>query len=115
MFGREDERVGEERIAEENRRVGAVRAVGRVGAVAFVSAVEDVVMHQRREVDQLHDSRAANERLGGGAAGAGAEGQERTKAFAGVGEDLAHHRADLRLEGGLLRPQERLQGGEVRF
>ena len=46
MFARQDEGVGEERIAEEDGRVGAVGVVRRIGAVARVGTVEDVVVDE---------------------------------------------------------------------
>ena len=39
MVGGEDERMGEESVAEEHRRMGAVGAVRRVAAVAGIRAV----------------------------------------------------------------------------
>ena len=51
VVGSEDECVGEESVTEEHRCVGAVGAIRGVAAVAGVRAVEDVVVHERGEVD----------------------------------------------------------------
>lgn len=115
VVGRQHEGVGEQGVAEEHGGVGAVGAVGGGAAVTGVGAVEHVVVHQRGQVHQFDDARAADQGGGRRTAGAGAEGEERAEALAGVGEHVAHHRADLRLEHLLLRREELLEGREMGF
>ena len=80
-----------------------------------VGAVEDVVVHQRRQVDQFDDAGSVDQGGGRRAAGAGAEGEQRAEALARVGEHVADHRTDLRLERQLLRREELLEGREMGF
>ena len=47
------QRVGEERIAQQYRRLGSIRARGRIAPTADVCAIHDIVVHQRREMHQL--------------------------------------------------------------
>jgi hypothetical protein len=72
-------------------------------------------MDERGQVDQLDDRRTANEVDGRSNACSGSEGEEWAEAFAGVGQDFAHHRPDLGFEASLLFREERLEGREVRF
>ena len=83
--------------------------------MAGVGAVQDVVVHQRREVDQLDDPSSANERFRRRATSAGAEGQQRTKPFAGVGENFADHWPHLWFKYGFLGSEEFLERLEVVF
>ena len=115
VVGGQHEGVGEERVAEEHRGVGAVGAVGGGAAVPGVGAVEDVVMDQGGQVDQFDDAGPADEGVRRRVAGAGTEGKERAKPFAGVGEHVAHHRAHFRFEREFLRGEELLERGEVGF
>jgi hypothetical protein len=77
--------------------------------------VQDVVMHERGEVDELDDGRPSDQVDGGTDASTRAEREERAEALAGVGEDFAHHRPDFGFEASLLFREERLEGREVRF
>ena len=115
VVGGQHERVGEEGVAEKHRRVGAVGAVGGVAAVARIGAVEDVVMDQRGEVDEFDDAGAADQGGRGRAAGARAEGEERTESLAGMGEHVADHRADFGFEREFLLREEMLEGREMGF
>jgi hypothetical protein len=83
--------------------------------VAGVGAVEDVVMDERGEVDELDDARAAHQGGRQRTAGARAEGEERPKALARVGEHVADHRTDLWFEREFLRREELLESREMRF
>ena len=115
VVGGEDEGVGEEGVAEEHRRVGAVGPVGGVAAVAGVSAVKDVVVDKRSEVNQFDDAGTANQGVGGRAARAGAEREQGTEAFTRVGEHVADHGAHFRFESEFLRREEFLERREVGF
>jgi len=115
VVGGEDERVGEEGVAEQHGRVGAVGAVRGVAAVTGVGSVQDVVMDERGEVHEFDDAGPADERFGRRTAGAGAEGEQRAEPLAGMGEHVAYHRADLRFENEFLRREEFLQRSEVGF
>ena len=65
--GRETERLCEETIAHENaERISPARVHSRLGASAL-RFIDDVVVHERGDVDQLHDHRQI-EMKGGNAA-----------------------------------------------
>ena len=83
--------------------------------MAGVGTVQDVVMHQRREVDELDDAGSADEGVGGRAPCAGAECQQGTEAFTRVGEYVTDHRAYFRFEREFLRCEEFLERREVSF
>jgi hypothetical protein len=51
VVGGEDERVGEEGVAEKYGCMRTVGVIGRVATVARVGSVQDVVMDERGEVD----------------------------------------------------------------
>ena len=80
-----------------------------------VGAVKDIVVDQRGQVDQFDDAGAAHQGGGRRAAGARAESEERAEALARMGEHVADHRADLRLEREFLRREELLEGREMGF
>ena len=111
----EDESVGEEGIAEEHRRVGAVGAIRGVTAVAGVGAVQDVVVDERSEVNQLDYAGTANQGIRRRAARAGTEREQRTEAFPRVGEHVADHRAHFWFEREFLRREEIFERREVGF
>jgi hypothetical protein len=115
VVGREDEGVGEEGIAEEHGRMGAVGAVRGVAAVAGVGAVQDVVMDQGSEVNEFDDAGTANQGIRRRAARAGAKREQRTKAFTRVGEHVADHWAHFWFEHEFLRREEFLERREVGF
>jgi hypothetical protein len=115
VVGSEDERVGEEGVAEEHGRVGAMGAVRGVAAVTRVSTVQDVVMDERGEVHEFDDAGPADEGFGRRTAGAGAEGEQRAEPLARVGEHVSVHRANFRFENKFLRREEFLQCSEVGF
>ena len=56
-IGREVERVREKHVAEQDaERIAPARVDCRLGAAAF-RVIHDVVVHQRREMDQFDDDR----------------------------------------------------------
>ncbi len=83
--------------------------------MAGVGAVQHVVVDERGEVDQLDDAGATDEGVGGRAAGAGTERQQRTEAFARVREHVADHRTHFRFESEFLRREEFLERREMGF
>ena len=115
MVGRKDERVGEEGIAEEHRRVGAMRAIRGIAAVAGIGSVEHVIMHEGGQVDEFDDAGTAHQGGRRRTAGAGAEGEQRAEALARMGEHVANHRTDLGFEREFLRREELLEGREMGF
>ena len=80
-----------------------------------VGAVEDVVVDQGGQMDQFDDAGAAHQSGKRRAARAGAEGEEWAEALARMGEHVADHRADFRLEREFLRREELLEGREMGF
>ena len=115
VIGGEDEGVGEEGVAEEHSRVGAVGPVGGVATVAGVGTVEDIVVHERGQVDQLDDAGAANQGVGGRTAGARRESEQGTESLARMGEHVADHRTDFWLESEFLRREDFLERREMGF
>jgi hypothetical protein len=115
MIGGQHEGVGEESVTEEHRGMGAVRSVGGGATMARIGAIEDVVVHQRGEVDQFDDAGAADQGGGRRTAGACAESEQWAETLARMGEHVAHHRTDLRFEREFLRREELLEGREMGF
>jgi hypothetical protein len=80
-----------------------------------IGAVEDIVVHEGGQVDQFDDAGPADEGIGRRAAGAGAEGEQRTEPLARVGEHVTDHRSHFRFEREFLRREEFLERREVGF
>jgi hypothetical protein len=83
--------------------------------VTGVGAIKHVVVDQGGEVDQFDDAGTTHQSRGRRTAGAGAEGEERAEALAGMGEHVADHRADFGFEREFLLREEMLEGREMGF
>ena len=92
--------LGKERVAEENSRGHPVLAGNRGGVVPQLGLVEDVVVHEGRQVDQLHDSRGPDHLFVEVAlrVRSGQEQGDRSQALAAVPKGVVDEFAQLRLE-----------------
>ena len=112
----EVERVGEERITEEDSGDGAEFAGGGAAAAANVGFVHDIVVHERGEVDEFDDGGDADEvgRDDAGAAPAAEKNERGADAFARSVDAVIGHGADLGLKGVELTAQKAVEFGHVR-
>ena len=109
------QRVRKQGIAEQHRRVRTEFAGGRPPVPAKVGFIHDIVMDQRREMDQLNHGRDPDEfRLDGAALPAAQEDQGGPNPFARGVDAIVRHRPDLRLEGAQLRAQKPIEFAQVR-
>ena len=92
------ERARVEEVADEHARLVAEHGVRRLLAAAQARAVDDVVVQQRRRMDELDDRRGRDVILAApGAAGAGREQHgQRPQPFAAVVNDVVRDLVDER-------------------
>ena len=89
----------EQAVAQKNaERIAPARVHGGLCPTALC-LVHNVVMHERGDVDQLHnDSKIDMSRLDFTGRAAGQESQERTQTLAAASNGVSHVSFDLRIE-----------------
>ena len=108
--------MGEQRIAEENADRIAPLGIDRRTLPAQVGAIHDVVMHQRRDMDQFDDHGQINVTGGDFSRGpAGQQGQGRTQPLARRSAHVVHVTFHRRIESPRLGPDALLHAVEMRI